>query len=609
MELTNVFNIVYCLRKAPALFSEHLATVLTKKFGFRRLRSDPTYFVHDEANLDLVVRVDDPICSGDEATVDKFFSAFKEVMKFKPGATIGYEKPVNYLGDKYLRTPRGFKVQVKDGYIEDLVDKFNLATCRTVTTPATSATRPSTTEEKETWQEELNDEQRRQFRYGAGKLRFLASRRPDMLFPTKVASHALAKPTTEDMVLLKRAIRYLRGTSDAWLQLEVSLPRGQDDFVQETIYVDTDYAGDQRTRKSTTCVVALLDGMLITAYSKTQSVVATSSAEAEIYGIGSGLVEGLGIRSLLQEIGMQVHLAIRYDSSSARAMANRRGFGKMKHIDVKHLWIQDVLRQLPYVELRAVASEQNLADIGMKPLQAARLQFLGSRCGLSFTDSTETSEELYSFNSVCRRKGLAAAPTRALAKGECSGQRVDDGLKVENALSVFIIEVRDEGYNPFLRKLPSLNHRLAECQKRSICRIGHVIADQLPANELAEFVRHILTCQRGNSRLITCQFGIRRISGFTRPPFPMTALTDEELVSLVDRLTDEGFLEFVDEFAEANAQIFGMSDSDDHRYQRLFESRAESWLAERGQSPEALLAAASSGGPYPCGHGSCSGGR
>jgi hypothetical protein len=30
----------------------------------------------------------------------------------------------------------------------------------------------------------------------------------------------------------------------------------------------------------------------------------------------------------------------------------------------------------------------------------------------------------------------------------------------------------------------------------------------LPANELAEFVRHILMCQRENSRLIACQFGI-----------------------------------------------------------------------------------------------------
>ncbi|CAE8589149.1 unnamed protein product [Polarella glacialis] len=68
-----------------------------------------------------------------------------------------------------------------------------------------------------------------------------------------------------------------------------------------------------------------------------------------------------------------------------------------------------------------------------------------------------------------------------------SGQRVGDGFLVENALSVFIIKMRCAGYNPFLRKLPSLDHKLAECQKRSICRIGHATADQLPANELAEF--------------------------------------------------------------------------------------------------------------------------
>jgi hypothetical protein len=64
----------------------------------------------------------------------------------------------------------------------------------------------------------------------------------------------------------------------------------------------------------------------------------------------------------------------------------------MKHVDIKHLWIQDVLRRLDHVELRAVSSEQNLADIGTKPLQAARLRYLAGLCGLSLKDSQETNE-------------------------------------------------------------------------------------------------------------------------------------------------------------------------------------------------------------------------
>ncbi|CAE8621850.1 unnamed protein product [Polarella glacialis] len=67
--------------------------------------------------------------------------------------------------------------------------------------------------------------------------------------------------------------------------------------------------------------------------------------------------------------------------------------------------------------------------------------------------------------------------------GLSSGQRVDDGFLVESALIPFSIMIRDEGYNLFVLKLPSLFHKLAECQKQRICRIGLEIADELPANE------------------------------------------------------------------------------------------------------------------------------
>mmetsp|Transcript_52791 Transcript_52791/g.115590 ORF Transcript_52791/g.115590 Transcript_52791/m.115590 type:complete len:203 (-) Transcript_52791:111-719(-) len=81
-------------------------------------------------------------------------------------------------------------------------------------------------------------------------------------------------------------------------------------------------------------------------------------------------------------------------------------------------------------------------------------------------------------------------------------------------------------------------------------------------------------------------------------------LCEEELTSLVDRITDEGFLDFVDEFVEENAQYFA-PESEEHRhyyheiherYQRFFESRVEAWLRERGQSPEGFAWAALHGG-------------
>lgn len=80
-------------------------------------------------------------------------------------------------------------------------------------------------------------------------------------------------------------------------------------------------------------------------------------------------------------------------------------------------------------------------------------------------------------------------------------------------------------------------------------------------------------------------------------------LSDEELVSLVDRITEEGFLNFVDGFVEENAHYFVEGEEHRHyynevhqKYQRFFEARVEAWLRERGQSPEAFAWAVLQGG-------------
>ena len=48
-------------------------------------------------------------------------------------------------------------------------------------------------------------------------------------------------------------------------------------------------------------------------------------------------------------------------------LKHRHGFGKMKHIDVAHLWLQDEVKSNG-LRVRRVKSEDNLADIGTKAL-------------------------------------------------------------------------------------------------------------------------------------------------------------------------------------------------------------------------------------------------
>jgi hypothetical protein len=125
----------------------------------------------------------------------------------------------------------------------------------------------------------------------------------------------------------------------------------------------------------------MLDGVLIHYHSRQQTVVATSSSEAEFYGIGSGLLELIFVLNILIEMKLSPVATLLCDSSSGRALAQKKGWGKCKHVDVKMAWVQESLT-LHNIRLGAVRTEDNMADIGTKTLSQARLAMLSRRLGL-----------------------------------------------------------------------------------------------------------------------------------------------------------------------------------------------------------------------------------
>lgn len=190
-------------------------------------------------------------------------------------------------------------------------------------------------------------------------------------------SKALARPVLHDMAALRRVVKYVAGTMEMELFLE---PELRDKHLLE-VWVDTDYAGDKVTRRSIGSTIARLDGVLLHCHSKQQTVVATSSAEAEYYGIAAGLAEGMAVRQFLSELNNKLDLVVRCDSSSGRAMSLKQGFGRVKHIDVKMCWVQKQLDR-GVALLRAAQSLDNLADIGTKSLGRDRLLELTYKIGL-----------------------------------------------------------------------------------------------------------------------------------------------------------------------------------------------------------------------------------
>ena len=111
-------------------------------------------------------------------------------------------------------------------------------------------------------------------------------------------------------------------------------------------------------------------GGLLKSWSRTQGSLALSSGEAEFYAMLKGIMEALGMRSLLADLGVSVSLEVMTDSSAAKGTASRIGIGKIKHLDVGWLWIQDLVRK-GEVTLKKINGKVNPVDLTNKSKSAA----------------------------------------------------------------------------------------------------------------------------------------------------------------------------------------------------------------------------------------------
>ena len=108
----------------------------------------------------------------------------------------------------------------------------------------------------------------------------------------------------------------------------------------------------------------------IKAWSSTQGAVALSSAEAEFYAMIDAVLKARWVVTVAKEMGfedMMPNLILGTDSAAPRSFVSRRGLGKMRHIEVRDLWLQrEVLRGR--VEVRKIPGESNPSDLLTKYL-------------------------------------------------------------------------------------------------------------------------------------------------------------------------------------------------------------------------------------------------
>ena len=112
-----------------------------------------------------------------------------------------------------------------------------------------------------------------------------------------------------------------------------------------SIFFDSDWAGCQRTRKSTNGGGIVWNGACLKVWSTTQTVIAMSSCEAENYAAVKGGAEGFAMQSMAKDLGIDSKIRVHTDSSACRDICGRTGIGKVRHMVVPLLWLQGAVRE------------------------------------------------------------------------------------------------------------------------------------------------------------------------------------------------------------------------------------------------------------------------
>ena len=114
----------------------------------------------------------------------------------------------------------------------------------------------------------------------------------------------------------------------------------------------------------------MLGDHCIKTWSATQQAYALSSAETELYGMIEAATRAKGFLNLACELGFRdlsnvVHLGT--DSSAAKSFVCRRGLGRMRHLEIRDLWLQKEVWD-GRVEVSKIPGDQNPADLMTKIL-------------------------------------------------------------------------------------------------------------------------------------------------------------------------------------------------------------------------------------------------
>lgn len=378
---------LYGLKQSPRLWYERLSGFLLEKLGLACTHADHSIFITKAGLNGPIVSTfvnDIKIMAPKESGIIQRVKA-ELIVAF---SMVDMGSISFYLGLKVERNREERTIKLSQpAYIDKVLNKFHLDKANTVNTPMKETTLLQPRAEGDG---EATTAEKERYQGMTGSIMFfMVETRPDISFATSVASRFAKNPGHQHTEAVKTIFRYLKGSRDQGITYG-----GQDKLLVEG-YLDSDWAGDKDSRKSTSGFIFMLNGGPVSWCSKKQPTVALSSTEAEYIALTLAAKEATWLRLLLTELellqpdqqhalikvsehntsahaiendldiacgGGEIVIPLRGDNQGLIALAHNPVFhSKTKHIDIQHHYIRDEVTS-KRIELSYVPTDQIIAD-------------------------------------------------------------------------------------------------------------------------------------------------------------------------------------------------------------------------------------------------------
>jgi len=356
---------LYGLKQSGRAWNDLLHKELTS-LNFHRLVNDECVYVlsiHDH-KVYVMVYVDDLVLMNSGGpTITK---QVKDLLRSR--LDINDLGPIqDYIGIRIIRNRNDRTISfTQPGYTKKILERFDVSPDHKTLIPMNDATHISKDMDSEPLSKDCN------FRGLIGSVMYLATwTRPDILYAISALSRFLSNPQQAHYEIGMKLLHYIANTQQYGLTFNGYASNGS----TLVAYTDSDWAGDVDTRNSTTGNWFTLAGTTVSAKSKLQPTIATSSMAAEWTAAYQATTETIWLRQLLEELNEKQEgpTTVFSDNNGVIAISkNNESHQRSKHLDVKYRYVRErsIANDIKMVYL---STDKMTADLFTKPL--ARIKF------------------------------------------------------------------------------------------------------------------------------------------------------------------------------------------------------------------------------------------